>query len=735
MKNLTPVALAAAMACASITAHAQTAPATTSSPDTTLQAVKVTASADASAEGLSPAYAGGQVARGGRAGILGTKDNMETPFSVTAYTNELIQDKQAKSVGDVLQNDPSVRVARGFGNFQESYFIRGYLLGSDDIAYNGLYSLLPRQYIATELFERVEVLRGASTFLTGANPNEGGPGGSINLLPKRAPNEPLTRVTAGIATGGQYTLSTDVARRFGPDQSTGVRVNLAGRSGGTAVDDEKGKLGLAAVGLDWRGDNVRLSADLGWQDNRLDRTRTNVSFDGVTVMPSAPNNKTNWAQPWSYSNERDVFGTVRGEWDINEQVTAWAAAGMRRTKEANQLGNIVVTNGGTGDGYYYRFDNTREDKVSTGEIGARGKFVTGPVKHEVVTAFSQFVLEKKNAYVMDFFNHVPTNLYNPVQTTLPPVSGTAFRGNDLANPWLNGVTRLDSVALGDTLSMLDDTLLLTLGIRHQSFEITDIPYGAETGTTTKNSRNSPAVAVVYKLSRQASLYANYVEALAQGKTAPLTSFNPPGQVVNGGQTLSPYISRQKEIGAKYDAGNFGGTLALFSSSRPRPAGVDPQLYFKNDGKEVNQGVEITTFGKPVRSVSVLGGVTWLDAKQKDTNAGTFDGKRTIGVPEFQANVGAEWNLPYVRNLALDGRVVYTGSVYADAANTLKVPSWTRFDAGVRYIVPVQTPVTLRLRVENLFDKDYWGSSGGYPDNGYLAAGNPRTVSLSASVDF
>jgi len=731
MKNLTPVALAAAMACASIAAHAQTAP---SSAETALPAVKVTASADASAEGLSPAYAGGQVARGGRAGILGTKDNMETPFSITAYTNELIQDKQAKSVGEVLQNDPSVRVARGFGNFQESYFIRGYLLGSDDIAYNGLFSLLPRQYIATELFERVEVLRGASTFLTGANPNEGGPGGSINLLPKRAPNEPLTRVTAGVASGGQLTLSTDVARRFGPDQSTGVRVNLAGRSGGTAVDDEKSKLGLAAIGVDWRGDNVRLSADFGWQDNRLDRTRTNVTLQGVTSVPSAPDSKNNWAQPWSYSNERDVFGTVRGEWDINDHVTAWAAAGMRRTKEANVLGNLTVTNASTGEGNFYRFDNTREDKITTGEIGARGKFVTGSVKHEVVTAFSQFQLEKKNAYVMDFFNRIPTNLYNPVQTPLPPVSGTAFRGNDLANPWLNGVTRLDSVALGDTLSVLEDTLQVTLGIRHQSFETTDIPYGSQAGTTTKNSRNSPAVAAVYKLDKQVSLYANYVEALAQGKTAPLTSTA--GPVTNGGQTLDPYVSRQKEIGAKFDAGNVGGTLAIFSSSRPRPAGVDPQLYFKNDGKEVNEGVEVTAFGKPLRSVSVLGGVTWLDAKQKDTNAGTFDGKRTIGVPEFLANVGAQWDLPYVRNLSLDGRVVYTGSVFADSANTLKVPAWTRFDAGVRYIVAVQdSPVTLRLRVDNVFDKNYWSSSGGYPDNGYLAAGNPRTVSLSASVDF
>ncbi|KKN65572.1 hypothetical protein LCGC14_0480450 [marine sediment metagenome] len=146
-----------------------------------MEPITVEASADASAEGLSPVYPGGQVARGGRAGILGTRDNADTPFSITSYTSELIQDKQARSVGDVLQNDPSVRVARGFGNFQESYFIRGFVLSSDDTAFNGLYSLLPRQYIATELFERVEVLRGASNFLSGATPGGGGLGGAINL--------------------------------------------------------------------------------------------------------------------------------------------------------------------------------------------------------------------------------------------------------------------------------------------------------------------------------------------------------------------------------------------------------------------------------------------------------------------------------------------------------------------------------------------------------------------------
>ena len=331
-----PVALAAALvvlalATPALRAQQATANAVAAGEARALSTVTVNASADASAQGLSPAYPGGQVARGGRAGVLGTRDAMETPFSITSYTNELIQDRHARSVGDVLQNDPTVRVARGFGNFQESYFIRGFLLGSDDTAYNGLYSLLPRQYIATELFERVEVLRGASAFLNGASPNGGGLGGSINLLPKRAPNEPLNRVTFGVASGGQTQLSADVARRFGPDGNTGIRVNAATHSGGTGVNGEDVELGLVAVGLDWRSRDVRLSGDIGWQDHKLRNARTNVTLAATaTQVPTAPDNATNFAQPWTYSNERDTFGTLRGEWDITPNVTGWAAAGARR---------------------------------------------------------------------------------------------------------------------------------------------------------------------------------------------------------------------------------------------------------------------------------------------------------------------------------------------------------------------------------------------------------------------
>lgn len=716
---------------------AQTEPGAGEAPvEASLPEVRVSASADASAQGLSPAYPGGQVARGGRVGLLGTLNHLESPFAVTAYTNELIQAQQARSVGDVLQNDPSVRVARGFGNFQESYFIRGFVLSSDDVAYNGLYQLLPRQYIATELFERVEVLRGASAFLMGANPGGGGIGGAINLLPKRAPNEPLTRVNVAVdGNGKQGTVSADVARRFGPDQAAGLRVNVATRDGGTSVDDESVHLDLVSVGLDWRNRDTRLSADVGHQDHRLRRTRTNVTLTS-TAVPDAPDGSHNWAQPWSHSNERDLFGSLRGEHDFGRSVTGWFAYGARRSEEANSLANLTVSNAATGAGTIGRFDNTRQDHVDTAEVGLRGALKTGPISHEWVASYNVFRLKVHNAYAMS--GSRSTNLYRPVDVSQPAYT---FLGNDLSNPAYNRGTELQSVALGDTLKLFGDRLLFTVGMRAQRIQTESVSYSTSNLTSGVSNaggvltaydkhHTSPSYAAVWRLNQQVSLYGNVIESLAQGETASGTP-----TYANQGEQLAPYVSRQKELGLKYDGGRIGGTLSLFSTRKPRAVRTAANV-FAAQGQDRHQGVELSWFGQAWRGLKVLGGVTWLDAEQRDTGSVTTNGKRVIGVPRLQANLGAEWAPPGVSGLSLDGRVVHTGSRQANATNTLKVAGFNRIDVGARYLTDIQGQAwTFRARIDNLLDKDHWASVGGSPGAGYLVAGSPRTLGLSASVDF
>ena len=67
---------------------------------------------------------------------------------------------------------------------------------------------------------------------------------------------------------------------------------------------------------------------------------------------------------------------------------------------------------------------------------------------------------------------------------------------------------------------------------------------------------------------------------------------------------------------------------------------------------------------------------------------------------------------------------------------MSVPSWTRLDLGARYVTTVaEQMVTFRARVDNVTDRDYWASAGGYPGAGYLVLGAPRTFMLSATVNF
>ena len=691
------------------------------------QMVVVAPSADASAAGLPAAYPGGQVARGGRVGILGNVDNMNSPFSSTIYTQALIQDKQAKSIADVLLNDPTVRVARGFGNYQELYVIRGFPVNSDDLGYNGLYGLLPRQVVAAELIERVEVMRGATAFLNGSSPGGGGIGGAINLLPKRAPNAPLTQITAGVDSGGQGYVAADVARRFGPDQNTGVRVNVVRRDGDTAIDDEKRKLSVVSVGVDYRGRDLRLSADVGFQDHDLQQARPSVTLVPGIAVPVAPNASANFSQPWSFSKERNVFGSARGELDLAPDVTAWIAGGARRGNESNVLANPTVINA-AGDTSTYRFDNTRKDTVVTGEVGLRAKLRAGSVTHDLSASVSAFQLDSHNAYALSNFAGFGSNLYAPTAVASP--AANFFTGGALNDPLLTQKTTLSSVALADMMTFADDRVLLTLGARLQSIKDKSYDYTSGALNEAYDKRMvTPVAGLVFKMSKNLSVYANYIEALNRGPVAG-------GTASNVGEVFAPYRSKQKEIGVKYDAGKFGMNLALYTTSQPQEILDVATNRFGVDGEQRNRGAELTVYGMPMRGVRLLGGLTFTDAKQQRTAAGLNDGRDVIGVPDFQANLGADWDVPGVSGLSVSGRAIYTASQFADAANRQEVSAWTRFDAGLRYATSIgKQAVTIRGQIENLANRNYWASAGGYQGAGYLVLGAPRTLVLSASLDF
>ncbi|MBA4359863.1 TonB-dependent siderophore receptor [Pseudomonas mandelii] len=664
-------------------------------------------------------YAGGQVARRGSQGLLGSKDFMETPFSMTTYTSEVVKNQQARTLGDLIANDPSVRATNPAGGRYEQFTIRGLSLFNSDVAYNGLYGVLPTYTIDMEMADRVDVIKGPSQLINGISPR-GSVGGGINVVAKRATDKPITSFTGMYASDSQVGGAVDVGRRFGEDNKFGIRFNGVKQSGDTEWDQQNVDREMAVLGLDFRGERLRLSTDVGRTERDTDAPQERVQVNANAQVPHASDVRHNYAQPWSKASTNDTFGTVNAEFDVNDSVMLYGGVGARKSNHDFLRHAVAVTND-KGDFSVQPRDFTRDENVRTATAGVRNWFHTGPVSHEVNLAASYFYMDFENGGAR--YAAAPSNLYNPVETPTP-VRPTR------QDPKVYTENRFSGVALSDTLGFFDDRLLLTLGARWQRVKVDDWSDNVKGDTAYDEEKVSPSGGILFKATDKLSLYANYMEGLSQGKIAPSTS-------INEDEIFPPFISRQVEVGAKYDAGAFAMTAAVFRIKQPAYETNATTRVFGPNGKRENTGVELSVFGEPLEGFRLLGGVMYIDSELTNTANGTFDGNRAPATPKYNVNLGAEWDVPTVQGLTLTSRGIYSSSQYLDQSNNKEIDSWERFDVGARYAFKVEEKnITLRANIENVADKRYWSSAGASDDSEPgLTLSTPRTYLLSATVDF
>ncbi|WP_371316645.1 TonB-dependent receptor [Pseudomonas lundensis] len=675
---------------------------------------------------LPAVYSGGQVARGAELGVLGNQDIMDVPFTMSSYTSQLIEDQQAESLGDVLLNDASVRQSFGYGNASQIFVIRGLPLTTDDVSYNGLFGVLPRQMISSDSLERVEVFKGPNAFINGVTPTGSGVGGGINLQPKRAEDTPTRRFTTDISNNGRIGEHLDLGQRFGAENQFGVRMNLAQREGDTAIDNENQRTKLFALGLDYRGDRLRVSTDFGYQKQRINGNRNTVYLgSALTDIPHAPDADHNYSQKWTSTDLEDTFGMARAEYDLSDHWTAYAAAGAKHTREVGDYSTPTLVNSAGATTASNMFVAHDEDNRSA-MAGLRGMFQTGPVSHQVNLGVSGIWTQQRSAY--DLSGTFSNNLYDTVD--VPKPAPGKYVGGDINDPGIVGKTINRSVAISDTLGFVDDRVLLTYGLRKQTLKVDGWNYQGNRSAAYDESITTPVYGIVLKPWENVSVYANRIEGLAQGPTAPASAGGMP--VTNAGEVFAPARSKQVEAGIKYDKGTFGASLGVYRIEKPSDGYTNADGTYVRQGTQRNRGVELNLYGEPIDGLRLLAGATLMDTALKGTKNGANDGNRAIGVPKFQYNLGADWDVPGLQGVALNARMLRTGGQYANEANTLSIPAWNRFDLGARYSFDVeQRAVTLRANLENVANTRYWASANG----GYLSQGEPRLLKVSATVDF
>lgn len=680
----------------------------------TLPAVRVTAGSLAPSA-LPEPYAGGHLARGGRLGLLGNKDVMETPFSTSSYTSRMIEDWQADTVAEVLRADASVRETFPESGPTEFFNVRGFYMPSTDFAWNGLFGLTPGFRVATEFLERVEVLKGPGALLYGMTP-AGSVGGVINLVPKRAGDKPLTRLTARYASDSELGAHLDIGQRFGQDKSFGIRVNAATSNGDTALDGQRQKREIAAVALDFRAERLRVALDAYSIDGKKRGGMPLFTTFANEHIPSAPDPATN-TMPGAYSSERSkaLIGSL--EFDFNAHWTGFAAMGTKHQSSSGYMNNALGMNAQASGDYRGMAKNTSSfSNVNAANAGIRGRLRTGLVEHEIT--LSGNAIQQAGGAVQGPVTMWASNIYRPTQPTLTVGPAMVPKSSD---------STFSSIALSDTLSFSRDKYLLTLGARQQRVRTKNYaPSGAVT-TRYDEQALTPAIGFVIKpWAAPVSVYANYIEGLSQGDRVTDTT------AANFGEVFPPYKSKQMELGAKWDAGNLLNTLAVFQIARPSLIKDNGSNRYAPDGEQRNRGIEWNIAGAVTPGLRLLGGATYLKAINTRTRAGLLDGKMAIGVPTWLVNLGAEWDTPWLAGLTLRATAIHTGRQYADNANTQKLAAWTRVDLGARYVTRLAAHhVAFRAGVENAFNQRYW--SGVW--NGFSSVGAPRTVKLAVSVDF
>lgn len=651
-------------------------------------------------------------------------DLRDVPQTINSIKVEEVVSYGGRTLADALRGVPGVSNASD--TRFDSFRIRGFS-GAGDVFLDGVRD--DAQYVRSlGNIQTVEVLKGPAAVLYG----RGSGGGVINRISKQPGHDVQSSVSV---TAGSYS-NTGVAADINQvlSEEWAMRINAGREHANSFRDGINSSRQYLAPSLKW--DDGRTSWLLQTEFSEYDRTpdrgmaagrRGNSAATYSYYLPPAAIGTTYGVPSRDYIKDSNLYlrSTLEHKFDQD-----WKLRYVLGMLSLNSIFDNTYATNWTPDNRSVtraRWQQNLHQRNLQNNVELEGKFDTGPVKHEILTGVEYSVVRRQ-----PLLYSIPSTQTQPnAVSLLNPSKATDSSPQPSLNT--NSLHRADGVALyaQDQITFSPQWKIL-LGLRWDRFaaDSTSRISGARVDRTT--SALSPRVGVVWSPLVDHSIYASYSKSFIPSGGTDTVSLDTGASTVSN-NSLSPQFSRQFEVGVKSDwlDKRISSTLSVFQLdlyNRRTQISRDPSL-FVISGLERNRGVELAINGQVAPNWFIRSGFTVQRARIVEAPRATpaLQGKRSTGVSS--ANGSLFLSYAPTQGFFSEVGLVYEGSRYADVANQLDLPAYTRWDGKVGYRLP---KVELTFAVTNLTNRRYYDTSTSLTQ---IMPGSPRSGFLSATYKF
>ncbi|WP_104205366.1 TonB-dependent siderophore receptor [Billgrantia saliphila] len=652
----------------------------------------------------------------------------ETPFNETPQSFSVIEDDEwemrgARSVQRAMDYTPGVFTNQiGASNRFDYLVLRGFSDGSlsntflDGLKLMGDTNSHSSMSVDPWFLDSIEVVRGPASVLYG----QASPGGVVALSSKRPQFQQAGELRFTAGNNSQRSAAFDLTGPLGASQRVAYRLLGLARAADTQFGPVEEERYAIAPSLTWdMTDATSLTLKAYLQKDPEGGYHAGLPYEGTVIDRNGQRIANDFFEGEDEYDKYERTQRMLGYELEHRFADAWT--GRQRLNYLNsdvELNQVYAYGWAPGSDselarYYSGADESLEAWTLDNQLEAhlRGGFID----HTLLVGADYQRRDNRVAWPSGAFPSI--DAFDP-QYGAEPIAIAPGSPQDHALRQ-TGIYLQDQMGLGDWR--------LTLGGRHDWVDISNTDLTTDASSELDDTQFSGRAGLLYLFASGLAPYVSYS-----------TAFTPTSFVDANGDLLAPMEGRQIETGLKYQPLGTQDrySISLFRINQENVATKEqPTDPYRAVGEIESQGLELEANAQLTDRLRLQAGYSYTDITYKRSDDGN-EGNHAIYAPRHQASLWGHYAFDGGRLDGLDAGlgIRHYADIYADRANTAKVPEYTLIDATLDYDLSRAgfDGMSARLNVSNLTDEEYVASCNSLE---FCYFGAERSVSATLSYAF